>query len=212
VAASGEREGTSWLAVQLSDYHKERRSIQLVKSEQYMNTMEHVFNSLTKCKFTFLLADTLQNSASYLHNDWLHLIPGLNEICDLLGYYAASTSNSVPTFRDNISIPSSRVKTSNWNSWPLKMGPIGCPETSVQNYHSTLCNIPEEVALSDWLVWSSHLLPPSESWLIDSATAQRDQEKKGQAHSLLSFYFISKFYEVGNMQEIKSNIQSLAWM
>jgi hypothetical protein len=29
-------------------------------------------------------------------------------------------------------------------SWPLKMGPIGCPETSVRNYHSTLCKIPEE--------------------------------------------------------------------
>jgi hypothetical protein len=27
---------------------------------------------------------------------------------------------------------------------PVIMGPIGCPETSVQNYHSTLCNIPEE--------------------------------------------------------------------
>jgi hypothetical protein len=29
-------------------------------------------------------------------------------------------------------------------SWPLKMVPIGCPETSVHNYHSTLRNIPEE--------------------------------------------------------------------
>jgi hypothetical protein len=29
-----------------------------------------------------------------------------------------------------------------WTSWPL--GPIGCRETSVQNYHSTLRNIPEE--------------------------------------------------------------------
>jgi hypothetical protein len=28
--------------------------------------------------------------------------------------------------------------------WPLKMGPISCPETSVQNYHPTLRNIPEE--------------------------------------------------------------------
>ena len=26
----------------------------------------------------------------------------------------------------------------------LKMGPIGCPETSVQNYHPTLRNTPEE--------------------------------------------------------------------
>jgi hypothetical protein len=29
-------------------------------------------------------------------------------------------------------------------SWPLKTGPIGCPETSVQNYHTTLRNTPEE--------------------------------------------------------------------
>jgi hypothetical protein len=27
---------------------------------------------------------------------------------------------------------------------PLKMGPLGCPETSVTNYQSTLRNIPEE--------------------------------------------------------------------
>jgi hypothetical protein len=33
---------------------------------------------------------------------------------------------------------------SSWTSWPLKMGPIHCPETSVKDYHSTLCNIPEE--------------------------------------------------------------------
>jgi len=29
-------------------------------------------------------------------------------------------------------------------SWPLKMWPLDCPETSVRNYHSTLRNIPEE--------------------------------------------------------------------
>jgi hypothetical protein len=28
--------------------------------------------------------------------------------------------------------------------WPLKMGPIRCPETSVSNYHTTQRNIPEE--------------------------------------------------------------------
>jgi len=33
---------------------------------------------------------------------------------------------------------------------PLKMGPIGCPETSVMSYHSSLCNKSEER--------SSHLL------------------------------------------------------
>jgi hypothetical protein len=31
-----------------------------------------------------------------------------------------------------------------WTSWPFKMGPIRCTETSVQDYHSTLHNTPEE--------------------------------------------------------------------
>jgi hypothetical protein len=31
-----------------------------------------------------------------------------------------------------------------WTSWTLKMEPIGCLETSVQNYHTTLRNTPEE--------------------------------------------------------------------
>jgi hypothetical protein len=40
--------------------------------------------------------------------------------------------------------PTSRVKESSWTSWTWKMGLIGCPEMSVQNYHSTLCNISED--------------------------------------------------------------------
>jgi hypothetical protein len=39
----------------------------------------------------------------------------------------------MPTFRDNLSVPSSRAG-----------GPIGCPENSVRNYHVTLRKIPEE--------------------------------------------------------------------
>ena len=31
-----------------------------------------------------------------------------------------------------------------FNSWTLKMGPIGCPETSVRNYHHSLRNNSEE--------------------------------------------------------------------
>jgi hypothetical protein len=34
------------------------------------------------------------------------------EICALLGYYAAQSGNSVPTFRDNLSVPPSRVRKS----------------------------------------------------------------------------------------------------
>ena len=62
----------------------------------------------------------------------------VDEACALLGCYAAYNGNSLPTFRDNLSVPSSKVKK------PSKGGPIGCPETSVRNYHCTLHNIPEE--------------------------------------------------------------------
>jgi hypothetical protein len=36
----------------------------------------------------------------------------IGHICALLGYYAASNGNPSPTFRDNVSVPSSRVKKS----------------------------------------------------------------------------------------------------
>jgi hypothetical protein len=38
------------------------------------------------------------------------------EICVLLGYYAAQTGNPFPTFRGNVSVPSSRVKKSKKNA------------------------------------------------------------------------------------------------
>ena len=72
----------------------------------------------------------------------------LYKIFALLGYYAASSGNPLPTFRDNLSVLSSRLKQASYTYWPLKMGPIGFPETSVKDYNSTLRNIPEE--------WRSH--------------------------------------------------------
>jgi hypothetical protein len=63
----------------------------------------------------------------------------VDEIRGLLGNYTASCGNYIPTFRDNVSIPSSRVKIPSRKaflsysvSWPVKMGPIRCPETSVK--------------------------------------------------------------------------------
>jgi hypothetical protein len=35
----------------------------------------------------------------------------VDDICVLLGYYLASCGNYLPTFRDNVSVPSSRVKS-----------------------------------------------------------------------------------------------------
>jgi hypothetical protein len=62
------------------------------------------------------------------------------EICALLGYYAASSGKFLPTFRNNLSVPSSGLK--NWIL--LRMGPICCPETSERTYHYSLRNNPEE--------------------------------------------------------------------
>jgi hypothetical protein len=58
----------------------------------------------------------------------------VNKICALLGFYAKQNCNSVPTFRDNLSAPSSRVK----------LGPLGCHEMSVQNCRSRLRKTWEE--------------------------------------------------------------------
>jgi hypothetical protein len=48
---------------------------------------------------------------------------------------------------------------SSWTSWPLKMGPIRCPETSVKEYHSTLRNIPEKRTSHQHLGGSLKSLP-----------------------------------------------------
>jgi hypothetical protein len=68
----------------------------------------------------------------------------VGENCALLRCYAACSGNSLQMFRDNLSVPSSKVKVLS------KFRPKGYPETSVWIYHYTLRNITEEE--------SSHLL------------------------------------------------------
>ena len=68
----------------------------------------------------------------------------VNENCALLGYCTASSGNFLPTFRDNSSFPSTGSKNPKSLKNPLEMGPIGCPETSVRNYHYLLHNNPVE--------------------------------------------------------------------
>jgi len=68
---------------------------------------------------------------------------GINEIFFLLGCYAVLIGIYLSTFRDGLSVTSSR-NTEDGTDTPLKMGLICCPETSVSNYQSTLRNIPED--------------------------------------------------------------------
>jgi hypothetical protein len=57
------------------------------------------------------------------------------ENCTLLRCYAASSGNLLPTFRDNLAVPSSGVNKFS-DSRTLKLEPRGCPETSVRNNHN----------------------------------------------------------------------------
>ena len=47
----------------------------------------------------------------------------LLENCALLGYYAESGGNSLPTFRDNLLVPSSRVQEYGTAGLSLNVGP-----------------------------------------------------------------------------------------
>jgi hypothetical protein len=91
----------------------------------------------------------------YMNDVWIKLInillqcliPGprreVDENCALLWYYAAYSGNSLPTFRDNLWVPSSKVKKFKMN-WTFKMGQMSCLEITLRNYHYKLRNIPEE--------------------------------------------------------------------
>jgi hypothetical protein len=58
----------------------------------------------------------------------------IDEMCPLLGRYAASNDNPLLTFRGSFLVPSSKAK---------KMGPRR-RETPVKDYHWTLRNAPED--------------------------------------------------------------------
>ena len=66
---------------------------------------------------------------------------------DLLGYYTASSGNSLPIFWETCQshLQGWRILDP-WRGkdWPLKRGLTSCPKTLVRNYHCLLRNNPEE--------------------------------------------------------------------
>jgi len=59
-------------------------------------------------KFGFIAFETvLENEEEYLSRVISGFPLEAAENCALLGYYTASSGNSLPTFRDNLSVPSS---------------------------------------------------------------------------------------------------------
>ena len=111
--------------------------------------------------FSFLFNSTPTQGNSFHITTKLSKKVFITEDCVLLGYYAASSGNILPTFRDNLPILSSGVKNPKESlsthygvhigkSVATEDGTGTRPETSVRNYHYSLRNDPEE--------GSSHLL------------------------------------------------------
>jgi hypothetical protein len=78
----------------------------------------------------------------------------VDEICGLLGYLTASCGNYLPTFRDNVSVPSSRVKIQSRKALLLGIltredGTDTFSRYVVNNYHTTPCNNPEDHRLHE---------------------------------------------------------------
>ena len=67
----------------------------------------------------------------------------VDESCAVLGYYAAQNGKSLPTFQDNLSVPSSRSRNPRNPVIPYRR--FGTRTRSLcKNSHSTLRNIPEQ--------------------------------------------------------------------
>ena len=91
---------------------------------------------------------------------------GVNQTLALSACYAACTGNYFPTFRDNISVPYSRVnhsKNKNLGLLDPKMGQICCPETSESNYLPMLRKNPQigDLILELYLNW------PEPHWVVN---------------------------------------------
>jgi hypothetical protein len=80
------------------------------------------WKTLQWCSNCLLLNDEIQRSATALF--WVFTLRVIIIPCRLFG----------------TTYPKTPVR----KSWPLKIGPIECPETSVTNYHCSLRNNPEE--------------------------------------------------------------------
>jgi hypothetical protein len=59
-------------------------------------------------------------------------------------FWVMTPCNFIEWLFRNIGIHLWNDKLSYLESWPVKMGPIRCPETSANNYHTTPCNYPED--------------------------------------------------------------------
>ena len=100
---------------------------------QWVFTKRKVFSSGKDVLYLWICSYRLHYISRYVSNTRLRCMisgfrRGVAENYTLLGYYAASSGNFLPTFRDD--------------SWTMRMGPIGWTEKSPSNYHYWLRHNP----------------------------------------------------------------------
>ena len=74
----------------------------------------------------------------------------VDEKCALLGYYAASSDNFLPSFRDNLSVPTSVVKNPDLLRWDRQVVPKRQQEVT-----TTCCVITQMSAVLNNVQWPS---------------------------------------------------------
>jgi len=74
--------------------------------------------------------DRPSNSFNFVRLMISGLFFGADDNCAVLGNYAVSNGNFLPTFRDNLSVQPD--------------GTVGCPEMSMRSYHYSLRNYAED--------------------------------------------------------------------
>jgi hypothetical protein len=126
-----------------------------------------------KPRSSILKQSTFPNKITVFTADIHGLISGfrreVDENCALLGHYTASSGNFLPTFRDYLL----GLVFRDQDPWLPKMGPTGCPETWVRNYHYSQRNNIEERSsqcglISDdtlpRMIWDGHRLHEARNW------------------------------------------------
>jgi len=93
------------------------------KKLQWTFRLHTVAEFLTSPAITNLITMDLHVISSFRREE--------DENCALLSCYTASSGDSLPTFRDSLSVPTSGVHFLDF--WLTKMRPLVCPERSVRN-------------------------------------------------------------------------------
>ena len=115
----------------------------------------------TTCRLFLYSIRLAVHRRSNIYPWWKYNLNIRDEKCPRLGYYGASSDNSLPKFLDNLSVPSSRK--------PLKSEPTSCPETSVINYHYSQRNSPEQRSPHLQLPQLSVIVRSQPAWKYDAA-------------------------------------------